>query len=165
MQSYLCGIGMKEEVDYDFHVPLVMGAIHTGWSPTTQTHNNYLKQIMEEEITLILEEFQQTKNRTEKENDDVETVYCNYCQENPCVWVSNKDNMARFDDSANSLFTGDAIPTPNLRRKGLYRQMALIIAGGPTRKGVRMELHICFVNGIREMFPAVDKDYMGHMEN
>ncbi len=43
--------------------------------------------------------------------------------------------------------------------------MALIIAGGPTGKGVRMELPICVVNGILEMFPAEDKHYMGSMDN
>jgi hypothetical protein len=47
VQPYLCGIDMKEEVDYDFYLPLVMGVIITGLSPT-QTHNNYLKQVMEE---------------------------------------------------------------------------------------------------------------------
>jgi hypothetical protein len=74
--------------------------------------------------------------------------------------------MVWFDDLANNLLTGDDIPTPNLCRKGLvYGQMALIIARGPTGKGVLTELPICVGNGICEIFRAEDKHYMGHMEN
>ena len=55
--------------------------------------------------------------------------------------------------------------TSNLRRKPIYRQMALIIAGGPAGKGIRMVHPNCIVQGIRLMFPAEDNKYMGHMEN
>ena len=73
--------------------------------------------------------------------------------------------MLQFDESEHSLLTGDDIPQANLRRKEIYRQMALIMNGGPTGKGCHLVLPICIVNGVREMFPENDKNYMGHMED
>ena len=102
------------------------------------------------------------------ENNNMEndkTVFCEDCQETPCVWVSNKEEMAMFDDATNGLLTGADLPPSNLRRKPIYRQMALIIAGGPTGKGICMVHPKCVVQGIRSMFPAEDGKYMGHMEN
>jgi hypothetical protein len=74
--------------------------------------------------------------------------------------------MLQFDDSEHGGLTGDDLPLPNKRRKGIYQQMALIINGGSTGKGVRLEeLPICIVNGLREMFPESNKKYMCHMGN
>ena len=53
------------------------------------------------------------------ENDD-KTVFCKDCQETPCVWVSNKEEMAMFDNAANGLLTGEDLPPSNLCRKPIY---------------------------------------------
>ena len=113
----------------------------------------------------MVEEFRQSTNKVVMEADDVDTVCCDYCKENPCVWVTNCEDMRLCDESEHGLLTGDDIPNASLRRKGIYRQMALTIAGGPTGRGNRMKLPMCVVNGVRNMFPAEDSKYMGHMDN
>jgi hypothetical protein len=97
--------------------------------------------------------------------DKEEGGTCAYCKGLPCVWVSNKEGMLQFDDSEHGGLSGNDLPLPNKSRKGIYRQMALIINGGPTGKGVGLELPICIVNGVRKMFPESNKKCMGHMEN
>ena len=57
------------------------------------------------------------------------------------------------------------LPTPNIRRKKLYRQMALTINGGPMGKGVRIEHPRCVVDGIHAIAPDPDGKYMGHKED
>jgi hypothetical protein len=115
----------------------------------------------------LLEEFQQSTNKITTKMEDVNTVCCNYCKENPCsIWVTNKEDMLQFDNSEHSLLTSEDIPPANLCRKGIHHRMTLAIAGGSTGKGIRMELPICFVNGVCEMFPNEnDRKYMGHMED
>jgi hypothetical protein len=61
-------------------------------------------------------------------------------------------------------WTGDVIIPANLHRKGVYHQMALIIAEGPTERVIHVQLPTCVKNGVCDMFPAEDGNYMGHME-
>ncbi len=61
--------------------------------------------------------------------------------------------MLQFGKSEHDLLTGNNVPSANLHRKLIYLQMTLTIAGDPTGKGVHMELPICIVSGVCEMFP------------
>jgi hypothetical protein len=45
----------------------------------------------------------------EIKKDDMNTVYCNHCQDNPCVWFTNKEGMIKFNDSKHNLLTGEDI--------------------------------------------------------
>ena len=47
----------------------------------------------------------------------------------------------------------------------MFRQMALLINGGPMGKGERMQHAECVLSGVRALFPAEDGVYMGHMDN
>ena len=164
IEPYIAGAHMKEEMEHDFHVPMVEGTIIAGFSPT-QTTNEHLKRIMEQEITRIVEDHQLSTRTMSTATDEEEKGNCTYCNSMPCIWVSNKKGMLQFDELEHATLIGDDIPLANQRRKGIYRQMALIMNEGPTGKGVRLELPICIVNGVREMFPEKDHKYMGHMDN
>jgi hypothetical protein len=126
VEPYIIGKDMQEEMEHDFHVPLLQhGTIVTGFTKK-QSRNPYLNRVMEQEITRILEEFQQSTDLTEMKKDDVNTVYCNYCQDNPCVWVMNKEDMIKFDELEDNLLTGEDIPPTNLCRKEIYHQIRLV---------------------------------------
>ena len=164
VEPYIAGAHMKEEMEIDFHVPMVNGTIRDGFSPT-QTDNKHLKRIMEQEIMRIVAEHRESTKTTTKDTEDDEKGNCAYCNDNPCVWVTNAGDMKVFDESEHNLVTVDDVPVASLHRKAIYRQMALTIAGGPTGKGVCIELPICVVDGVRNMFPDDDKKYMGHKDN
>jgi hypothetical protein len=48
---------------------------------------------------------------------------------------------------------------------GKSRWSGFFITGGATDRGIRMELPMCVINGVLEMFPADNRNCMGHMEN
>jgi hypothetical protein len=163
IEPYIAGAHMKEELEHNFHIPLVHGTICNGFTPT-QSINKHLKRIMQQEITRIREEHQQSTSTMTTEEDKKGT--CTYCNSLPCVWASNKEAMLQFIDAEeHGLLTGDDIPLSNQHRKGMYRQMALLLNGGPTGKGAGSEFPICVVNSVPEMFPESNKIYMGRMED
>jgi hypothetical protein len=84
---------------------------------------------------------------------------CSQCQEVPCVWEHNQQAMIEFD-RAKSKDDED----PNRRRFALYRQMALIINGGPSGRGNRLKLPPCVLFGVRALFPDPESVYTGHRE-
>jgi hypothetical protein len=55
-------------------------------------------------------------------------------------------------------------PTANIRRKKLYRQMAITINGGPMGKGIRIQHPKCVIDGIQMISPDPDGNYMGHKD-
>jgi hypothetical protein len=67
--------------------------------------------------------------------------------------------MISYDQAVN-----DEDTEPNKRRHGLYRQMALLINGGPSGRGNRLKLPQCVVSGVRELFPDPGAYYVGHQE-
>ena len=54
-------------------------------------------------------------------------------------------------------------PTNNIRRKKLYRQLTLMLNGGPVGAGVRRELPACCVTGICQML-LPSNTFMGFKE-
>jgi hypothetical protein len=119
IEPYIAGAHMKEELEHDFHVPpLVHGTICEGFTPTQKT-NEHLKRLMEQEITRIVEDRQQSTNVMATGIDEEEGGTYAYCKGLPCVWVSNKEGMLPFDDSEHGGLTGDDLPLPNKRRKGI----------------------------------------------
>jgi hypothetical protein len=59
IEPYIAGAHMKEELEHIFQVPLVHGTICEGFTPTQRT-NKHLKRILEQEITRIVEDRQQS---------------------------------------------------------------------------------------------------------
>jgi hypothetical protein len=120
--------------------------------------------MMEQEITCIVEEYQQSTTETATDAEERHAVLCTYSKENPCLWDADKDALIQFEESDNGNLTSNDISPANLCWKQINGQMALTIAGGLSGKGVSIELPICVKNGVSIMFLAEDGNYMGHME-
>ena len=87
------------------------------------------------------------------DNDDDDKKICEDCEADPCVFVDHKESLLAFDEAEHSLQDDTPTVPNNVRRKLLYRQLTLMINGGPLGAGVRRPLPDCCVNAIRAMLP------------
>jgi hypothetical protein len=97
---------------------------------------------------------------TEIPADEVEES-CPVCGEDPCVFYQHAEHLLAFDEAEHGSLAQEDVPPNNIRRKLMYRQMTLLINGGPMGR-VRKELPQCVVTAIREMVPS--ESYMGFRE-
>jgi hypothetical protein len=158
VEPYLVGSNLEEEMKNDINVEEVderMCVVHNEFSKD-EPSNKGLQQIMEYDIQRQVFEY--------RGSQDTNTYKaCEGCGDTPCVWASNKNAMIAWDESEHGHLHGDDLPSNNTRRKCLYRQIALAIAGGPLGKGKRIQLPCCILDGIRALFPDMNGKYMGHM--
>jgi hypothetical protein len=63
----------------------------------------------------------------------------------------------------NEALAPEDVPSNNLRRKKLYRQLTLMLNGGPLGAGVRRALPDCCVSAIRAMLPSEGESFMGFL--
>jgi hypothetical protein len=83
---------------------------------------------------------------TKKEEDDNEgTMLCELCYEDPCVWITKKQEMLDYDDNEHDYLPRKDFPPHNVRCKKIYSQMTLYINSGPSGKGVWIQLPKCVV--------------------
>jgi hypothetical protein len=85
--------------------------------------------------------------------DEIEES-CPVCGEDPCLFLQHAEMLLAFEEAELAGLAPEDVPPNNLRRKALYRQMTLLINGGPLGAKVRKQLPDCVVNGIREMLPS-----------
>ena len=79
---------------------------------------------------------------------------CEGCEAEPCVFVEHKESLLAFDETEHlGQDETEAVPN-NVRRKKLYRQLTLMLNGGPLGAGVRRPLPDCCVNAIQAMLPS-----------
>jgi DNA-directed RNA polymerase subunit M/transcription elongation factor TFIIS len=91
------------------------------------------------------------KNDNKKGVDDE----CPECGEDPCVFFQHEELLVAYDDAEYGLTTSvEPLPDNNIRRKKLYRQLTLMLNGGPLGAGVRKPLPSCCVSAIRDMHPS-----------
>jgi hypothetical protein len=95
----------------------------------------------------------------ENGNEEEFVAVCEFCAEETCLFEQNKGTLVAFDEVEQ--IAAEEILSNNIRRKRLYRQLALILNGGPMGAGVRRELPACCVAGIRAMHPS--ESFMGCM--
>jgi hypothetical protein len=129
----------------------------------------FQKKNSDENTAPVPKNIQVTYRRDEKEKqgkvkkeDTKGTMLCELCLDDPCVWIAKKEEMLDYDDNEHEHLPVDDYPPHNVRRKKIYRQMALYINSGPSGKGVRIELPKCVVDGCRECFPS--PTFMGFKE-
>jgi hypothetical protein len=84
---------------------------------------------------------------------------CSECGENLCVFDQNELRLMSYDEDEHFHLEEADVPTNNIRRKKLYRQLTLILNGGPMGVGIRRPLPTCCVRKIRDMFPS--EEFMG----
>lgn len=82
---------------------------------------------------------------------------CEHCNESPCHRVTFEDMLREAADAIDT----DTTP-PNTARKKLYRTYTGAVHGY-LGKGNRVVTPVCVRNMIREIFPDLQGDYMGHM--
>jgi hypothetical protein len=98
-------------------------------------------------------------NNNKKEVDENEET-CVECGESPCVFFKHEELLVLFDDTEHgATCSTEPIPSNNVRRKKLYRQLTLMLNGGPLGEGVRKPLPSCCVSAIRDMLPS--ETFMG----
>jgi hypothetical protein len=95
----------------------------------------------------------------DKNNVDEEEDPCPECGEDPCVFGQHEELLVLFDDTEHGTGSTEPIPTNNVRRKKLYRQLTLMLNGGPLGAGVRRPLPTCCISAVRDMLPS--ESYMG----
>jgi hypothetical protein len=122
---------------------------------SNQLENVHLQHILEDEMETMLD----NNGFVFSEDGKSCYIFCTACKNVPCVWTDNKESMISYDQAVN-----DEDIEANKRRHGLYRQMALLINGGPSGRGNRLKLPECIVLGVRELFPDPGAYYVGHQE-
>jgi hypothetical protein len=148
VHPYLMGKSIQEELDYDLRITRTDESKHktnVGYA-SFQLNNPSFAYMVEEEIKKLVDEWKCTQD-------------CIHCDKCPCVWLKNREAMLTWD-----IATYDEEVEMKIRRKGIYRQMALIINDGPMGRGVRMQLPSCVVDGVRSLFPDPNAKYMGHKD-
>jgi hypothetical protein len=120
-----------------------------------QLENKHLQYIMEEEMERILDD----NNFVFSDDGKSFHMLCDKCENVPCLWEENKESMVQYDKAM-----CDEDAEANKHRYCLYKQMALVINGGPAGRGNRLKLPECVVTGVRELFPDPGAYYVGHQE-
>ena len=70
------------------------------------------------------------------------------------------------DAQKEALLVTEEKKTNASKRYEMYRQMVLLVNGGPMGKGNRMQLPECVVNGIRARYPEdAPEKYTGHKDS
>jgi hypothetical protein len=87
------------------------------------------------------------------------TTMCGECGEDPCFFSQHEQLLVAFDDAEHGSLAAEDVPANNILRKKLYRQLTLLINGGPLGAGVRKELPSCCVSAVRDMHPS--ETFMG----
>jgi hypothetical protein len=58
-----------------------------------------------------------------------------FCGDNPCVWITKKEDMLNYDNDENSHLLTEDWPPDNIRHRKVCRQMTLFINKGPLGAG------------------------------
>ena len=104
-----------------------------------------------EEAMLLAEE--------EEKKKIVETTRCDFCNECPCMWISERATVVAKVEMDHA---GSTTVVNSTRRKTAYKHMFLVFNGGHGQKGVRKRLPKCVESGVRTVFP--DVEFMGFKE-
>ncbi len=84
-------------------------------------------------------------------------LVCVWCGEVPCEWSEVSKEVVEFHRHVLLTIRVGELPPPNVMRKRMYRQVAIM------RGFVRREKHSdCVHQGIRNISPSPDGHYMGH---
>jgi hypothetical protein len=155
----------RDELDYDISFPMLnfKKMIFEEGYCKDEIENPFMRDLMHDMVVHSMteeENRQETKLVGSKEDED-EDCQCDYCGENPCVWVDGRDGVIANDENEN----GHTFTIENkTRRKLAFRHMFRVVNGGPGVKGVRKQLPECVEFGVRALFPDEQAKYMGFKE-
>jgi hypothetical protein len=170
-KPYLVGLTLLEEMEMDICVEevdertLKVYSDFSSEQPTSITLKRIIKSKIQE---LVLgyrtgtqdEHANQEKTNEKPKEEDKDNTECQWCNNSPCVWDSNRNGIVEWDENEHGHLVGNEKPSNSTRREYLYPQMALTISEGPLGKG-----HIIVVkHGICTLLPEVEGHYMGHKD-
>jgi hypothetical protein len=92
--------------------------------------------------------------KSKKEVDELVDLVCRECREELCVFGKHEELLFMHDNTEHGTDATELIPSNNIRRKKLYRQLTRMLNGGPLGAGVRKPLPSCCVSAIRDMLPS-----------
>ena len=91
---------------------------------------------------------------------------CEHCCKSLCLWSRYEDVVMRnyYDEVEDTINVdnGTIDEINSRKRKALYK-LYVWYRFGRLGKGIRKVLPQCVKDGIRNHFPELDNDYMGHM--
>ena len=81
--------------------------------------------------------------------------FCHLCQQPRCYWKEYENEMKYFGESLQGQTTEEGKElSDGEKRFRMYQQIVYYINSGPMGKGNRMELSMCVVESIRNLFPG-----------
>jgi hypothetical protein len=82
------------------------------------------------------EERKMFKNTDLAEDDESNCkIACPDCCEEPCVYKKHEELLLAFDNAEHGCSGAEEVPSNNVRMKKLYRQLTLVLNGGPLGVG------------------------------
>jgi hypothetical protein len=92
----------------------------------------------------------------------VKESQCDYCLENPCVWLDECEALVQNDRNENGHST--FLIENKTRCKIAFHDMFRVVNGRPGHRGVRKQLPECVEYGVRRLFPDKQAQYLGLKE-
>jgi hypothetical protein len=159
----------QDELDNEIPFPTVnIGRLvmKVGYS-SEKIENDYFRDLMTEELLSELavyeEDFAESQANSASAAPEVETskdtaddTVCIFCDDSPCVWVAERDNVIAL--VATEHRADDPTVSNSTRRKTSFRYIWRV-RNGIGQKSVRTKLPECVETGVRAVFP--DKVFMG----
>jgi hypothetical protein len=155
----------RDELEHDIMFPMVdlKKIVFKEGYCKDEIENPFMRDLMHDMVVHSMTENQREKKLvgSDGNEDDGEDSQCDYCSENPCVWVDGRDGVIANDENEN----GHTFMIENKTcRKLAFRHMFRVVNGGPGEKGVRKQLPECVEFGVRALFPDEQAQYMGFKE-
>ena len=154
----MIGTSCAEETEFDMPFEEVDESLYErkkGYS-STQVVNEERKLLTEKMIDDMLEVWIIDKNS--------DRYRCPACGGNPCDWLTNRQAMIEHDKASFGNLKGTDIPTNSHRRKMLFQKMFRVLNGGKGTYKLRKKHSVFVLEGIHDLFPDEEGDYMGHMD-
>jgi hypothetical protein len=157
----------RDELEHDIAFPMVdlKKIVFEEGFAKGEIENPFMRDLMHDMVMhSLLKKKEEAKlvcvDGGNKEEDSKDSQ-CDYCSENPCVWVDGRDGVIANDKNEN----GHTFSIKNKTcRKLAFRHMFRVVNGGPGQKGVRKQLPECVEFGVRALFPDEQAHYMGFKE-
>jgi hypothetical protein len=158
----------REESDNQVAFPVVNMrtlAMKEGCS-ADETENEHMHVIVQEEIILFLANWESVENVVAEEeeagagteDDNKADIVCEFCEETPCAWSTERENVIATVDADH----GDDTSLSNSSRRKSGSCCIWRVRNGVGQKGHRTRHPECAESGIRTLFP--DCVFMGFKE-
>ena len=95
--------------------------------------------------------------------DETQPEECFHCELAPCIWSVHSAQMVEYAEVVLVVDPTDNARELSSKRKALYRQMSHLL-NGHLGRGNRKPHTECVKQGIRDIFPDPNGQFMGHRD-